>query len=255
MRVGLVLGAGGVLGGAWLTGGLSALARDERDPGIRPAPTRSSAPRRARWSGRSWRPGCRPGSWSPTRRGELRRAERPGRRARPGGRPRGGARLRLERGMPRARARLAAAWRSPRSRTRSATRRSSSWPAGCPRGWSRPSRSRTPSGAPSRPLGRAPELLDGGVRLRAAASASPSAAPTRPRPRSPTPWRPRARSRLLPPRADRRPALRRRRRLLVVERRPAGRLRARPRRLPQPRSPTGDRVAALPRRFDASSAT
>src|SRR3954449_11747265 len=28
MRVGLVLGAGGVLGGAWLTGGLEALARE-----------------------------------------------------------------------------------------------------------------------------------------------------------------------------------------------------------------------------------
>jgi NTE family protein len=27
MKVGLVLGAGGVLGGAWLTGGLDALAR------------------------------------------------------------------------------------------------------------------------------------------------------------------------------------------------------------------------------------
>lgn len=34
MRVGLVLGAGGVLGGAWLTGGLNALARETRwDPG------------------------------------------------------------------------------------------------------------------------------------------------------------------------------------------------------------------------------
>ena len=34
MRVGLVLGAGGVLGGAWLTGALEALAREsEWDPG------------------------------------------------------------------------------------------------------------------------------------------------------------------------------------------------------------------------------
>jgi NTE family protein len=34
MRVGLVLGAGGVLGGAWLTGGLNALAQEtEWDPG------------------------------------------------------------------------------------------------------------------------------------------------------------------------------------------------------------------------------
>ena len=34
MRVGLVLGAGGVLGGAWLTGGLSALAKEtDWDPG------------------------------------------------------------------------------------------------------------------------------------------------------------------------------------------------------------------------------
>ena len=33
MRVGLVLGAGGVLGGAWLTGGLNALAQEtEWDP-------------------------------------------------------------------------------------------------------------------------------------------------------------------------------------------------------------------------------
>src|SRR5215210_2458140 len=34
MKVGLVLGAGGVMGGAWLTGGLEALARETRwDPG------------------------------------------------------------------------------------------------------------------------------------------------------------------------------------------------------------------------------
>jgi NTE family protein len=34
MRVGLVLGAGGVLGGAWLTGGLHALAEEtDWDPG------------------------------------------------------------------------------------------------------------------------------------------------------------------------------------------------------------------------------
>ncbi len=34
MRVGLVLGAGGVLGGAWLTGGLHALAQEtDWDPG------------------------------------------------------------------------------------------------------------------------------------------------------------------------------------------------------------------------------
>jgi hypothetical protein len=46
MRVGLVLGAGGVLGGAWLTGGLHAIARETT--GIRAAPSTSSAPRRAR---------------------------------------------------------------------------------------------------------------------------------------------------------------------------------------------------------------
>jgi NTE family protein len=34
VKVGLVLGAGGVLGGAWLVGGMSALAREtEWDPG------------------------------------------------------------------------------------------------------------------------------------------------------------------------------------------------------------------------------
>src|SRR5919106_1495534 len=34
MKVGLVLGAGGVLGGAWLTGGVHALAREtDWDPG------------------------------------------------------------------------------------------------------------------------------------------------------------------------------------------------------------------------------
>ena len=34
MRVGLVLGAGGVMGGAWITGGLEALARETGwDPG------------------------------------------------------------------------------------------------------------------------------------------------------------------------------------------------------------------------------
>jgi hypothetical protein len=46
MRVGLVLGAGGVLGGAWLTGGLHALASETG--WTRPAPTTSSEPRRER---------------------------------------------------------------------------------------------------------------------------------------------------------------------------------------------------------------
>ena len=83
MRVGLVLGAGGVQGGAWLTGGLDALAEETGwDPGER-------RPRR-RHLGRlddrraAAPPGSRRGSWSPTRRGEtLRRRRRRRTAARP----------------------------------------------------------------------------------------------------------------------------------------------------------------------------
>ena len=50
MKVGLVLGAGGVLGGAWLTGGLNALAtRDELGSRQRRLHRRHLG--RARWSG------------------------------------------------------------------------------------------------------------------------------------------------------------------------------------------------------------
>ena len=66
MRVGLVLGAGGIQGGAWLTGGLDALAEetgwDPADGGLRGRHLRRLDDRRA-----AAPPASRPGSWSPTR--------------------------------------------------------------------------------------------------------------------------------------------------------------------------------------------
>ena len=65
MRVGLVLGAGGVQGGAWLTGGLDALAVHDR-LGPRHRRRRRRHLGRLGRSRRSASPGSRPGSWSPT---------------------------------------------------------------------------------------------------------------------------------------------------------------------------------------------
>ena len=56
------------------------------------------------------------------------------------------------------------------------------WPAGCRAGSSPPTRSRTPSAASSRRLGRPPELLGRGLRLRDRQPRRPSAAPTPPTP-------------------------------------------------------------------------
>ena len=72
MRVGLVLGAGGVLGGAWLTGALHALATEtEWDPASADHIVGTSA---GSMIGGLWPPGCRHGSWSPTRAARASRA-------------------------------------------------------------------------------------------------------------------------------------------------------------------------------------
>ena len=99
MRVGLVLGAGGVLGGAWLTGGLHALASETGwDPATADRLVGTSA---GSMIGRSSRPACRPGSWSPTRAGEsFEGLTGPdGRPAREADRA-GGAVFKLHRGLP-----------------------------------------------------------------------------------------------------------------------------------------------------------
>ena len=69
-RVGLVLGAGGIQGGAWLTGGLDALARET---GWDPADGRRDRRHLGRLDDRRARRrrASRPGSWSPTRAGET----------------------------------------------------------------------------------------------------------------------------------------------------------------------------------------
>ena len=140
VRVGLVLGAGGVLGGAWLTGGLHALAEEtDWDPGSAEFIVGTSA---GSMIGALVGAGVPPWFMVAHSRGETFTALTGRRRhARVRGRPRRRAPcFRLHRGLPAARARARCAWRSPRSRTRSATRRSSWWPAGCRPGSSPPTR-------------------------------------------------------------------------------------------------------------------
>ena len=154
MKVGLVLGAGGIQGGAWLTGGLDALAeRDRLGPGrgrLRRRDLRGLDDRRARAP-----PASRPGSWSPTRAGRRSRAStdargRAGRRGRP----------RRRRAVPPRRAWPPigpGSWRlALRTLTHpTASRPPPSRPGWLPRGSSRPRRSRTRSGA-SCPSGWSP---------------------------------------------------------------------------------------------------
>ena len=174
VKVGLVLGAGGVLGGAWLTGGLHALAERDR---LGPRQRRLHRRHLGRLDDRRARApaACRPGSWSPTRAGEvfdgLTGAD---------GRPAAEADRAARRGLPapprpaRRSARARCAWRSPRCRN--PLRHT---PLQMVAGW-------LPSGfistdslkdmvAPrrARRLGRAPELLGRRLRLRDAAAASP----------------------------------------------------------------------------------
>ena len=139
-----MLGAGGVLGGAWLVGGLSALAREtDWDPGSADFVVGTSAgldDRRARGRRHSalvhGRPLARRGLRGP---GRAPTAARPPRPTAPPARASGSTAA----SRPSAPAR--SAWRSPRCRTRCGTRRSRWSPAGSRRASSRPTRSGTPS--------------------------------------------------------------------------------------------------------------
>ena len=183
MKVGLVLGAGGVLGGAWLTGGLPALAG--RPAGTRAAPTSSSAPR----------PGSMIGALVARRRAAVVHGRPLARRdlrrawwARTGGPPPrpiapAGAVFRLHRGLPALGPGLAAdgGHRARRTRSRhtplAAARRLAAPPAS-----SRPTRSRTSSAAWC-PGGWVDHHNSGRSRATTGpASACPSAAWTRRRP-------------------------------------------------------------------------
>ena len=87
-----MLGAGGVLGGAWLTGGLSALAREtDWDPGSAEFIVGTSAGSMIGALVAARRAALVHGR--PLARRDLRRARRPGRPARGRGRPRRGRRL------------------------------------------------------------------------------------------------------------------------------------------------------------------
>ena len=131
MKVGLVLGAGGVMGGAWLTGGLHAIATRDRLGSADRRPDRRherGVDDRLRCSP----PACRRGSWSPTRRvrastGSLDVNGRPP--PRPTAAP---ARLfRPHAGPAVDRARLVADDRQRLEPRRARTGRPRSWPAGC----------------------------------------------------------------------------------------------------------------------------
>ncbi len=131
MRVGLVLGAGGVLGGAWLVGGLHALATETGwDPGSAEYLVGTSAG--AMIAG-CRRRACRRGSCSRTR--PVRTLKRPrttsARRARQAGLVAlcSGCTVACPRSV-----RARGDWRSHRSPARIATPRRRSWPAGFPQG-------------------------------------------------------------------------------------------------------------------------
>ena len=168
MRVGLVLGAGGVLGGAWLTGGLDALTRETGwDPGTRGLHRRHLG--RLDGRRRCWPPACRPGSWSPTRAGEtftgLVGRRRPARRPRPTA-PRA-PRSASTAALPPIGSGLAAHGVPARSRTRCAAHAARSWwPAGCRAGIisTDAAEGHGPAGGAAA-LGRPPELLGRGLRL------------------------------------------------------------------------------------------
>ena len=234
MKVGLVLGAGGVLGGAWLTGGLNALARETGwDPGSADFVVGTSAGsmvgaliarrRAAVVHGR------------PLARRDLHRRARRRRPSRRRGRPRGRGRVPRPPGPSRASGpgslrMVATALSNPLRRP----------PLQLVAGWlpagviSTDSLKDVVRRAVPGPLGRPPQLLGRHVRLR-----HRQARALRPRGRAGGGDRRRRGRlvrdpRLLPPGAHRRPPLRGRRHLLGVEPRPARRARARSRDLPEP---------------------
>ena len=234
MRVGLVLGAGGVQGGAWLTGGLDALADETGwDPATADVVVGTSA---GSMIGSLCVAGIPPWfmvahSAGETFEGVVDAQRPPRRRGRPRGRRAVPARARLAADRPR----LVARWRCAPCARRTATR-----PAAVVRRL----------GAARVHLHRAAEGHHPPRRPRAAGPTTPttgsSPATTRPaagsRSAAPAP-RGRARRRrrrllrdprLLPPGRDRRAPLRRRRHLLDLEPRPRPRRAARPRDLPQP---------------------
>ena len=140
-RIGLVLGAGGVLGGAWLTGALHAIASETGwDPGsseLHRRDLRGRDDRRAaRLRGASVVHGC-----PRCRRGDRRTVRRP-RRAGRDWRSRRPAQTTACTGALRCSARALGGWRLPRWRARTSILRPPFWPAGYPTARSRPSRSR-----------------------------------------------------------------------------------------------------------------
>ena len=128
VKVGLVLGAGGVLGGAWLVGGLSAVAREtDWDPGSADFVVGTSA---GSMIGALVAGGIRPGSWWPTRAERSSRASwaltaaLPPKRIAPPARASGSTAASLQSAPGRS------AWRSPPCRIHSGTRRSRWSPGG-----------------------------------------------------------------------------------------------------------------------------
>ena len=233
MRVGLVLGAGGIQGGAWLTGGLDALAEETGwDPAEADYVVGTSA---GSMIGALCASGIPPWFMVAHSRGEVFEGVVDAAGARP---PRPTA--------PPAPASISSARWPPigpgswRLALRTLANPAASHPPPCsPAGSraasSRPSRSRTRSAASSRAAGARTRTCGSSPATTRPAAASPfgrAGAPRR-RPR-------RRRRRLLrdpghlPPGDDRRAPLRRRRHLLRLERRPPARREARPRHLPQP---------------------
>ena len=222
MRVGLVLGAGGVLGGAWLTGGLHALAEEtDWDPGSADFIVGTSAgsmigalTRRRRAALVHGRPLAPASPSTGSTAADGRPAAEADRAA--------GAIFRLHRGLPAigpgslrmaltALSNPLAAHAAPAA-GRLAARRAR---------LDRLAQGHRPPRGPG-PLGRPPELLGGGLRLRAAAAASPFGRARRAQRRHRRRGRRLVRDpRLLPPGQDRPAPLRRRRRLLRLQPRPA----------------------------------
>ena len=192
MKVGLVLGAGGIQGGAWLTGGLDALAAET---GWDPADGRLRGRHLRRLDdGRALRlRAFRPGSWSPTRAARCSRASsaptgarppRPTARAAPGS----SSSAPCRRSAP-----APGGWRCARSPTPAATRPPPCSPAGSRAASSPPSRSRRPSAASFPAAGARIPTSGSSPATTRPAGACPSAAPALPRPTSPTPSPPPAR--------------------------------------------------------------
>ena len=241
-----MLGAGGVMGGAWLTGGLRRSPRDRLGPGQRRLHRRHVGRLDDRRAPRGRHPAVVHGR--PLARRGLRRPDGPGR---PPGR----------RSRPLRRRDLPAPPRHPRHRPRLAAHGvhvavapAAAHAAPMVAGWlpagfisteplkdtvAAPCRAAGPT---TRTTGSSPATTRRGRRTPFGRAGSPARRPRRRRRRlvrDPG---------LLPPGHDRRPPLRRRRRLLDLEPRPRGGPRARPRDLPEPDPRAGRRSAARPRR-------